>query len=100
IEQESTHPLAKAIASYSAEAMKKFDITMEQVKTIAGKGISAIQDGIHWEISKPQQTEAEQSFHHGILEKLAAEGKTVVCARKDGELVAVFALKDTIRSEA
>lgn len=102
IENESTHPLAKAITAYSQEKVNIKEIQVNHMKTVHGNGVEAKIDGKLWQIGKPDYVgiELAESFHDGILTKLATEGKTVVFVKTDNQIVGVFALKDTIRREA
>ncbi|WP_047984719.1 heavy metal translocating P-type ATPase [Ornithinibacillus californiensis] len=102
IENQSTHPLAKAITNYSRERVDIFNNEVVNMKTIGGNGVEATINGEQWQIGKPDYVgrELAEQFQDGILERLASEGKTVVFAKTAGAIVAVFALKDTIREEA
>lgn len=102
IEKESTHPLATAITTYSAIPMKEHQITVHDMKTISGQGVSALIKNNLWEIGKPEFVGEELAgdFHQGIVTQLADEGKTIVCAKTQGEIVAVLGLKDIVRESA
>lgn len=99
IESESTHPLAQAIYSYCKnEADKYHSLDVLNMRNIAGKGVRAEVNGVIWDIGKADFVGEEAPlFHNGALQKLAAEGKTVTFAKAGDEIVALFALKDTIR---
>ncbi|WP_163970440.1 heavy metal translocating P-type ATPase [Oceanobacillus halotolerans] len=101
IENESTHPLAQAITAYSEKELDgKATIEVHDMKNVSGNGVTAFVDEKKWEIGKPDfvgKAEAE-NFLDGVASKLAAEGKTVVFAKMEGTIVAVFALKDTVRN--
>ncbi|WP_197025039.1 heavy metal translocating P-type ATPase [Paucisalibacillus sp. EB02] len=102
IENESTHPIAKAITAYSHEKVGNIKIQVNNMKTIHGNGVEAEIDGKLWQIGKPDYVgkQLAESFHDGVLSKLATEGKTVVFVKTEGKIVGVYALKDTIRREA
>ncbi|MEC5424171.1 heavy metal translocating P-type ATPase [Virgibacillus sp. C22-A2] len=103
IERESTHPLAQSITKYSNEnkgITHEFDVL--EMKTVSGNGVTAVINNEKWEIGKPDFVgrKAAANFHNGISEALTAQGKTVVFAKMNEEILAVFALKDTIRKDA
>ncbi|RDW17204.1 heavy metal translocating P-type ATPase [Oceanobacillus chungangensis] len=102
IEMESTHPLAQAIANYRADKLserKKKNIDVINMKNISGNGVTAIVDNKRWMIGKADFVGKESAmiFHNGIANSLAAEGNTIVFAKVEETIVAVFALKDNIR---
>ncbi len=100
IEKESTHPLAKALTEYSFKNYTNKTVEVKQMKNISGKGVTAIVNNQNWQIGKPELVGKEKAnqFLNGIAPKLAEQGKTIVLAKVDGQIVAVFALKDTIRN--
>jgi Zn2+/Cd2+-exporting ATPase len=102
IENESTHPLAKAITMYGHEQVGKKEIQVTNMKTISGNGVEAEIEGRIWQIGKSDFVgkQLAESFQGGVLSKLASEGKTVVLVKTEDKIVAAYALKDTIRNEA
>lgn len=104
IENESTHSLARAIATYSIEHNEDNfkNVTVQNMKTISGVGVTALVNNKEWKIGKPTLVGEDQasSFQNGIAQKIAEQGKTVVYVSQNNQVVAVFALKDTIRLEA
>jgi Cd2+/Zn2+-exporting ATPase len=103
IENESTHPLAHAITAYSLEqtGQKLNDVIVQQMTTISGKGVSASVNHQQWEIGNAAfiGENIATTFNSGISKKLAHEGKTIVFAKHNEEIVALFALKDTVRQD-
>ncbi|TFJ91692.1 heavy metal translocating P-type ATPase [Lentibacillus salicampi] len=101
IERESTHPLAQAITAYSEAHSNGPKRTVEQVTTVSGNGVTAYVDQEQWKIGKAAFVgESEAScFHNGIAERLAKEGKTVVFVKHNDNVIALYALKDTIRND-
>jgi len=100
IENESTHPLAQALITYSKQQLDEMpSLDVQEMKTLSGKGVTAIVDNKKWEIGNPDfvgRSEAE-AFSDGIAAELAGEGKTIIFAKADDTIVSVFALKDTVR---
>ncbi|AXI08389.1 heavy metal translocating P-type ATPase [Oceanobacillus zhaokaii] len=100
IEMESTHPLAQAIANYCTANLSKFrNIDVIDMKNVSGNGVTAIVENKRWMIGKAEFVgkESAKLFQNGIGTSLAAEGNTIVFAKVEDTIVAVFALKDTIR---
>ncbi|WP_079479282.1 heavy metal translocating P-type ATPase [Halobacillus salinus] len=100
IENESNHPLAKAIVAYAND----MDIPLtgvEQMNDVSGNGVTATIDKTEWKIGKPEfvgKNEAYQ-FESGIAETLASQGKTVIFLKKSDRIIGLFALKDTVRED-
>ncbi|MGJ9460165.1 heavy metal translocating P-type ATPase [Oceanobacillus sp. CF4.6] len=100
IESESIHPLAKAITAYCEENAGNLNhVEVLNMKNSSGEGVSAEAFHKKWKIGKADFVgkEAAEDFQNGALAELASEGKTVTFAKADEEIVAVFALKDTVR---
>lgn len=103
IERESTHPLAQAITVYSEQqtinSLGKVEIS--NMKNISGNGVRATVNNQKWEIGKSDfiGKELAENFYGGIAATLAEQGKTVVFIKTQNQVVAVFALKDTIRKD-
>lgn len=100
IEHESTHPLARAITTYSEKQRAiNSSINVIDMKNISGNGVTAIVDGKRWKIGKSDFVgkQVANEFLDGKVFSLAAEGKTIVFAKVEDTIVGLFALKDTIR---
>ncbi|MGM8213162.1 heavy metal translocating P-type ATPase [Virgibacillus sp. W0430] len=106
IENESTHPLARAITSYSLKEEKNRyfikNSTVENMKTVGGNGVEATVRGEKWHIGKSDFVgkDLAEQFQEGIAAQLAKQGKTIVFVKHAEKVVALFALKDTIRNDA
>lgn len=100
IESESTHPLAQAITTYS-EGVDHSNIDITSMKHVSGSGVQAVINNELWKIGKTEFVEQASSdrFYNGVAKTLATQGKTIVFVKKQSEIVALFALKDTIRKE-
>ncbi|SFD69659.1 Cd2+/Zn2+-exporting ATPase [Lentibacillus persicus] len=100
IENESTHPLAQALTKYSEQKGNNASrIDVNDMKTKSGKGVTAQVNNQTWKIGNADFVGRQDAdvFMNGIAAELAAQGKTVLFAKADDAIVAVFALKDTIR---
>ncbi|MBK3495795.1 cadmium-translocating P-type ATPase [Viridibacillus sp. YIM B01967] len=101
IESQSNHPLAQSITAYA----KQQGITTfhkAQIEDVPGWGLKAIVNNIAYKVGKADfvgQNEA-MSFANGIAPTLADEGKTVIFVRDEQGIVAIAAMKDTVREES
>ncbi|MGG2083226.1 heavy metal translocating P-type ATPase [Lysinibacillus pakistanensis] len=101
IESQSNHPLAQAITSF-AKAEGVIISSQVAIKDIPGWGIKGYVNDMEYLVGKPDFVGAEEanSFANGATAKLATEGKTVIFIRDKDGIVALTALKDTVRDEA
>lgn len=102
MEQQSTHPLAKAVTQFFAnEAITPLsDLVVEE---IAGFGLETTYAGSRWVLGKhafdPTNdpiAKAEQT----TVEQFNAQGKTVIFLARDQQLVAYLALMDQPKKNA
>ncbi|MBH0231218.1 heavy metal translocating P-type ATPase [Halobacillus yeomjeoni] len=100
IEQESNHPLAKAVVQY-VYSQDVSPAQVEHMRDLSGKGVTAQVDGENWAIGNPGfiGEDKAHAFHNGVFTELAHEGKSVIFVKKEDQVVALFALKDTVRKE-
>ncbi|KAB0445177.1 heavy metal translocating P-type ATPase [Lysinibacillus fusiformis] len=101
IETQSNHPLAQAITSY-AKAEGITALPQATIEDIPGWGIKGIVYNKEYQVGKPEFVNAQHAndFANGAAAKLAAQGKTVIFIRDQNGIVALTALKDTVRNEA
>jgi Cu2+-exporting ATPase len=96
VEAHSEHPIAKAIA---AAAENKLPV--EDFKGIAGKGAEGRVEGKEIKVVSPGfLREQNIAMDDKRVEKLKAQGKTVVFVLIDGQLKGAIALADIIRPES
>ena len=96
IEAQSNHPLAQAIVDHL-----KTDIREPSTfKDVTGYGLEATVDGVTYRIGK-------RAFHDGLDDPFVAmeqslkeQGHTIVYVSNGSQIVALYALRDTIRPEA
>lgn len=105
IEAESNHPLALAITSFTLNELNKktVDIEIDQVETVGGKGVIGTIDNDKWLIGKDNFVSnlyTEKTFYGEQDKALAKEGKTVVYVGHQNKIIAIYALKDTVRKDA
>ncbi|WP_124069301.1 heavy metal translocating P-type ATPase [Filibacter tadaridae] len=101
IESQSNHPLAIAITNFAAKQNVPLTRNL-QIKDVPGHGIQAFTDSGELLVGNPRFVgkEIAESFHHGVAATLAEEGKTVIFLKDDKGIMAVAALKDTLRPDA
>lgn len=99
MEKESTHPLAQAIVQYIRKSNITMNTPIENMRNASGNGIVANVQQETWKIGKPDFIGKENAmkFANGIHHKLGDEGKTIVFVSRNDEIVALLALKDTVR---
>ncbi len=101
LEQLSTHPLAHAITDGLSEQGKYKATVCEDVEDVAGYGIKGSIANSKWKIGKKAFMDGtfSDTFSQEI-EAILNHGKTIVYVQKNNVVVALIALKDTIRDEA
>ncbi|UFU00012.1 cadmium-translocating P-type ATPase [Radiobacillus kanasensis] len=102
IERQSNHPLAKAIVEASRTHHQLNVPNVDFIQDESGKGVAAVIDGTQWKIGNAKLVGEDHvvTFQNGMISRLAGEGKTVVVVSRDGKVIGLFALQDTIRRNA
>ena len=96
VERNSEHPIAEAVASSSAETLPA-----ESFRAIPGKGAEARVSGRDVKVVSPGYLREQNTpVSDGRIERLAAQGKTVVFVLVDGRLEGAVALADLVRPES
>ncbi|MFJ7916848.1 MULTISPECIES: heavy metal translocating P-type ATPase [unclassified Lysinibacillus] len=101
IEAQSNHPLAQAITLFARqEGITQFP--QATIEDIPGWGIKGNVNEVEYLVGKPDFVGLDEAieFANGAAESLASEGKSVIFIRDKDGIVALAALKDTVRSEA
>lgn len=101
IERESNHPLAQAIVKYGEANNATEHLDVFNMKDVSGNGVTASVYDKEWKIGKAAFVGEEEafSFHNGIAEQLANEGKTLTFIADENGIAGLIALKDTIRKD-
>ena len=96
VEGKSEHPIAKAVASSSPETLPA-----ESFRAMPGKGAEARVSGRDVKVVSPGYLREQNTpVSDGRIERLAAQGKTVVFVLVDGRLEGAVALADLVRPES
>lgn len=103
VEQHSEHPLGQAISFFAQKEGAK-PISTQQFRAVPGKGVSASINGIDVLAGKPSFL-AEQNVPvprevQEDIDRLAAEGKTIVLVASAQRAIGVIALQDQPRRSA
>lgn len=99
VERESEHPLAQAIVRRAAAANVE-EIAAAQFTNVPGHGAVATVDGHRVAVGNARLLEREHVRLDGVeleLNRLSAEGMTVVAVAIDGTAVGLFAIADAVR---
>lgn len=100
LEQNSSHPLARAILEKAGEASLP---AIEQFRTIPGMGVSGKVNGSELWLGNSTLMEQQHSLTDTIrlqIDAQAAKGITPVMLAAEGQIVALFAIRDPLRNES
>src|SRR5699024_10214532 len=105
IENESTHPVAIALRDYTLSILQRetYEVEVKNMQTIHGQGVTGTVSNKTWFIGKRKFAGNElknEPFFHTRDQDWAQEGKTIVYVGVEERIVAIYALKDTVRPEA
>ena len=102
LEQKSEHPLAKAVLSYARENDTVLN-EAENFRALPGNGLSAsvngaaVMGGSYRYMKGQVPVSAEFTAHY---ERLSGEGKTPLFFAKNGELLGLIAVADTMKEDS
>lgn len=102
LEKSSSHPLARAIMEWlepHVEDMKD----PQELQTVAGRGITALLDGVRYWLGNEVFVKEHVSISNGIQEQmkqLKAEGYTLVVVADQERVLGIFGLADEVRNES
>lgn len=103
VEQQSNHPLAKALVTYAEDNLQSKEVPApESVDDLTGFGVKSRIAGSDWHIGSLSLMKrlGDEHLDANATDTIASwqsEGKTIVCVAKNGTFVAAFAIKDQIR---
>ncbi len=103
VESESEHPIARGIVKTARERDISIP-TAEQFQAIKGKGVTAIIDGVEYQMGGPNLLDEEGAEISQVLrevsEKAAESGQAAIYLLKNGAPIAVFVVADAVRRES
>ena len=100
LEHKSEHPLAHSIVEYAVGR----NATLSEVTdyySIEGRGIEGVIDGVPYAIGNIKLAEdkgADINEAKPLADRLASEGKTPLLVIKENSVVAIIAVKDTVKA--
>ncbi len=106
LEKNSQHPLAKAILSKADEAEVPYHtLPIDEFTSITGKGIKGTINGITYYVANPSFFAEILAIGisdnlNGTISDLQAQGKTVMVAGTQTEVLAVIAVADEVRESS
>jgi Cu2+-exporting ATPase len=101
-ERGSEHPLSRAIVE-GAETRHIPSTEATAFQSLAGRGVEATVDDravVIGNLKLMTERQIETASHQAQVDQLAEQGKTPMFMAIDGELVAIFAVADTIKPSA
>lgn len=99
LEQQSEHPLAKAIYQYGK--MQTEILPVENFESLTGQGVTGIIDGQAYFVgSKRGLKERNISFPEERVVALEEEGKTVMFLTDDTQLLALISVTDQVKESS
>jgi len=99
LEQESDHPLAKAITGEASRLGLKLSQPAE-VKTLPGSGIEGIAEGRRIVIGALRDEDKSNKQFAAFADEHQQKGETVVSVRSDDALLGLIAVGDQLRDDA
>jgi Cd2+/Zn2+-exporting ATPase len=102
IENESSHPLARAIVNHANKAGVK-PLSGSEIKAISGRGMQGIVGGKRLFIGAPRFATEVGTLSKELAERISAlesEGKTVAVVMAEGAASGLFAMRDEPRKDA
>lgn len=101
IEKTSSHPLAKAIMKH-VEKVGAAAAEPEDIRTLSGQGIEARIDGRTYYLGNEKSVESVPTSETARkdIERLKAEGLTLVIVADEDGILGVFGIADEIRPES
>lgn len=99
VEQQSEHPVARAIARLGHGDLPE----VRDYRSLPGAGATGLINGAEWLLGTSQllgSRDIRTEWARDPLERLSAQGKSVVLVARSGRLVGLFALSDEIRPQS
>ncbi|MEN1989320.1 heavy metal translocating P-type ATPase [Paenibacillus hubeiensis] len=100
IENQSMHPLARAIVDHARmEGLALPDAG--QVQALTGSGIEGCVNGVNWSVGKLEANDLpDLSGWKDAIHRLQQQGKTISVVNADGQPAGLIAMRDEVRPQA
>ena len=98
-EQDSEHPLAKAIV-HAADESSTSALVATDFKSAPAEGVSAVVDGALVQVGGPHMLTSIKQSELSIADQWRLEGSIILHVALDGQVVAAIQLADAIREES
>ncbi|KAL8823558.1 MAG: hypothetical protein Q9191_005746 [Dirinaria sp. TL-2023a] len=92
----SKHPVASALAAH-LESYNNIPLKLTNVSSVIGKGMEANFEGQLVRGGSPFYVDAAEDFQ---VQRLQSEGLTVFCIRHGSAIVAIYGLRDSLRTDS
>ncbi len=99
LESRSEHPLARAVIA-EAEGRGTGLLPVSQFRAVAGNGLAAVLDGAEITGGNRKFIGAAADEMADRADELSGEGKTPLFFRRDGRLLGIIAVADTIKPDS
>ena len=100
LEQNSEHPLARAVMTYGQQVQSK-PVEMTGFEAVPGMGVQAVSGGDKISLGAPRfMSQQAIACDDALIEQLEQEGKTVIVVARSGAVMGYIALSDRVRAEA
>jgi len=101
IEKRSNHPIAECIRVFAEEMTEEKVVDISDYRYEIGKGAVACYNGETYRLGNQKLLEKSNKKQAESLEKeYSKQGKTAVFLAREREIVAVFAIADTLKEES
>ncbi|MFY0591826.1 heavy metal translocating P-type ATPase [Roseivirga sp.] len=101
LESSSSHPIAQAIVTYLDKNFRLFPFMMKQVETLPGIGLKTIIEEKEYTVSGVKNVETNLiPIQLEALENMKSKGLSLVLFWEGKSLMAMFGLKDNVKSTA
>ena len=100
IECHSNHPIAECVRVFAEERIMGEAFSIESYAYETGKGASGEYQGLRYFLGNRRLISVDSKKSEEAERKYSKQGKTVVFLATDKELLAVFAVADTLKEES
>ena len=101
IESHSNHPIAECILAFAEAEVGQDGVSVEGYSYTMGKGATAVYQGQTYLLGNRKLLKSEwEDLAHKLENTYSQQGKTAVFLANEKEILAVFAVADTLKEES